>query len=277
MTTSYRPALRKLLSPERILRSARPGAVACRPRATSCAMRTVARHPSRPRQGKGRASGTTGARAAMPSEPNAPDHQEVRVVGRGAARVAVPDPRGEGRAILGGRYGRVHGRRSRPLAMPVLVHRVLANFHAEADGLTRADAGGPAHRAQRETTWPVGPRRGTDKLASTPPMPPEASRSSDEKRGTPLVLDPLDLARLSSLAVRARVIVEGACRGHAPRNPHAAHRSSSPNTRNTRRATTCATSTGRRSGARSTTTTSSASRTRTEMRTASCSSTRRRR
>ncbi|HET6146262.1 MAG TPA: DUF58 domain-containing protein [Polyangia bacterium] len=40
------------------------------------------------------------------------------------------------------------------------------------------------------------------------------------QRTTPLVLDPLDLARLSSLAVRARVIVEGAFAG-THHNPHA--------------------------------------------------------
>ena len=57
-------------------------------------------------------------------------------------------------------------------------------------------------------------------------MPPEPPRSSDDRvpaegrRATPLVLDPLDLARLSSLSVRARVIVEGAFAG-THHNPHA--------------------------------------------------------
>ena len=54
-------------------------------------------------------------------------------------------------------------------------------------------------------------------------MPPESSDEqipADGKRATPLVLDPLDLARLSSLSVRARVIVEGAFAG-THHNPHA--------------------------------------------------------
>jgi uncharacterized protein (DUF58 family) len=50
-------------------------------------------------------------------------------------------------------------------------------------------------------------------------VPPEPVPATGQ-RTTPLVLDPLDLARLSSLAVRARVIVEGAFAG-THHNPHA--------------------------------------------------------
>src|SRR5215510_4754454 len=49
--------------------------------------------------------------------------------------------------------------------------------------------------------------------APSPPTEPTTGRQ-------PLALDPLDLARLSSMAVRARVIVEGAIAG-MHHNPHA--------------------------------------------------------
>ena len=50
------------------------------------------------------------------------------------------------------------------------------------------------------------------------PLPPPGAGDQDQRK-TPLVLDPLDLARLASLAVRARVIVEGAFAG-THHNPH---------------------------------------------------------
>ena len=56
---------------------------------------------------------------------------------------------------------------------------------------------------------------GPSDVRTTVAAPPSAIQ-----RTTPLVLDPLDLARLSSLAVRARVIVEGAFAG-SHHNPHA--------------------------------------------------------
>jgi uncharacterized protein (DUF58 family) len=64
-------------------------------------------------------------------------------------------------------------------------------------------------------------------IISPPVVPPSdaaaaadaAGAAGEGRRTTPLVLEPLDLARLSSLAVRARVIVEGAFAG-THHNPH---------------------------------------------------------
>ena len=113
---AYRPALRKRAVARADPRAAGAGA---------------ARAGGQPRRAlRGRA----GARQPAQRGDRARLHQEVRVVGRGAARLAVPDPGGQGardpRRPLRGVHEDV-----RALAMPVLVHRVLPNFHAEADGL----------------------------------------------------------------------------------------------------------------------------------------------
>ena len=116
MTTDYRPALRKVLSPEQILELQEVVLrVPAAPHVVSHAVAILARQPP-DRAGRAR------------------HHQEVRLLGGGAARVAVPGAGGQGPRHPERALRRLHRRRP-ALAAPVLVHRVLPNFHAEADGL----------------------------------------------------------------------------------------------------------------------------------------------
>jgi len=75
-------------------------------------------------------------RASRPSEPGAPDFIKKYVSwGAGPRASQYLVLAAKARAILHGRYA-ASIEDVRALAAPVLVHRVLANFHAEADGLT---------------------------------------------------------------------------------------------------------------------------------------------
>jgi MoxR-like ATPase len=116
MTTSYRPALRKVLSPERILEL------------QDLVLRVpAAAHVVRYAVALGRAS--------RPSEPGAPDFIKKYISwGAGPRASQYLVLAAKARAILSGRYA-ASIEDVRALAMPVLVHRVLPNFHAEADGL----------------------------------------------------------------------------------------------------------------------------------------------
>jgi MoxR-like ATPase len=116
MTTSYRPALRKLLSPERILDL--QDLVLRVPAASHVVRYAVAL-----------------GRASRPSEATAPDFIKKYVSwGAGPRASQYLILAAKARAILNGRYA-ASTEDVRALAMPVLVHRVLPNFHAEADGL----------------------------------------------------------------------------------------------------------------------------------------------
>jgi len=75
-------------------------------------------------------------RASRPGEPTAPEFVKKYVSwGAGPRASQYLVLAAKARAILQGRYA-VSIEDVRALAPPVLVHRVLANFHAEADGLT---------------------------------------------------------------------------------------------------------------------------------------------
>jgi MoxR-like ATPase len=116
MTTSYRPALRKLLSPDRILDL--QDLVLRVPAASHVVRYAVAL-----------------GRASRPSEATAPDFIKKYVSwGAGPRASQYLILAAKARAILNGRYA-ASSDDVRALAMPVLVHRVLPNFHAEADGL----------------------------------------------------------------------------------------------------------------------------------------------
>jgi MoxR-like ATPase len=116
MTTSYRPALRKLLSPDRILDL--QDLVLRVPAASHVVRYAVAL-----------------GRASRPSEATAPDFIKKYVSwGAGPRASQYLILAAKARAILNGRYA-ASTEDVRALAMPVLVHRVLPNFHAEADGL----------------------------------------------------------------------------------------------------------------------------------------------
>src|SRR5881394_4063873 len=116
MTTAYRPALRKVLSPERILEL--QDLVLRVPAASHVVRYAVAL-----------------GRASRPSEPSAPDFIKKYVSwGAGPRASQYLVLAAKARAILQGRYA-ASVEDVRALAAPVLVHRVLPNFHAEADGL----------------------------------------------------------------------------------------------------------------------------------------------
>jgi len=75
-------------------------------------------------------------RASRPSEAGAPDFIKKYVSwGAGPRASQYLVLAAKARAILNGRYA-ASIEDVRALAAPVLVHRVLPNFHAEADGLT---------------------------------------------------------------------------------------------------------------------------------------------
>ena len=101
------------------------------------------------------------------------------------------------RAVLAGRYA-VGLEDVRALALPVLMHRVVPNFHAEADGVTaRAIVNHVTESIQTGLQAPGG-------------CPSNRLTSRARARSA---LDPVALASLASLSIRARVIVEGAFSG----------------------------------------------------------------
>ena len=117
MTSAYRPALRKILSPERIIDL--QDLVLRVPAASHVVRYAVAL-----------------GRASRPNEPGAPDFIKKYVSwGAGPRASQYLVLAAKARAILNGRYA-ASTEDVRALAMPVLVHRVLPSFHAEADGLT---------------------------------------------------------------------------------------------------------------------------------------------
>ena len=76
------------------------------------------------------------ARSTRPKEPSAPPFiKEYVSWGAGPRASQYLVLASKARAILNGRYA-ASIEDVRALAGPVLVHRVLPNFHAEADGLT---------------------------------------------------------------------------------------------------------------------------------------------
>ena len=117
MTSAYRPALRKVLTPERILEL----------------QELVLRVPVAPHVVQ---HAVALCRATRPSEPTAPEAIRSYVsFGAGPRASQFLVLAAKARAILAGRYAASIDD-VRALAMPVLVHRVLPNFHAEADGMT---------------------------------------------------------------------------------------------------------------------------------------------
>jgi MoxR-like ATPase len=116
-TSAYRPALRKVLSPERILDL----------------QDLVLRVPAAPHVVQHAVALT---RATRPSEPGAPEAIKRYVsFGAGPRASQFLVLAAKARAILAGRYAAAI-EDVRALAVPVLVHRVLPSFHAEADGVT---------------------------------------------------------------------------------------------------------------------------------------------
>ncbi len=117
MTSAYRPTLRKVLSPERIL----------------ALQELVLRVPVAPHVV---AHAVALCRATRPGEAAAPELIRRYVsFGAGPRASQYLVHAAKARAILSGRYAAAI-EDVRALAMPVLVHRVLLNFHAEADGVT---------------------------------------------------------------------------------------------------------------------------------------------
>jgi len=117
MTTAYQPNLRKVLSPERILDLQQ--LVLCVPAAPHVVQYAVAL-----------------CRSTRPGEPSAPDFIKKYVSwGAGPRASQYLVLAAKARAILSGRYA-ASTEDVKTLAMPILVHRVLPNFHAEADGLS---------------------------------------------------------------------------------------------------------------------------------------------
>jgi MoxR-like ATPase len=116
VTTAYRPSLRKVLSPERILELQE--LVLRVPAASHVVRYAVAL-----------------CRASRPTEPSAPDFIKKYVSwGAGPRASQYLVLAAKARAVLAGRYA-ASIEDVRALAPPVLVHRVLPNFHAEADAL----------------------------------------------------------------------------------------------------------------------------------------------
>jgi MoxR-like ATPase len=117
MTSAYRPVLRKVLSPERILQL------------QELVLRVpVAPHVVEHAVALCRASRPGGAGAS----------EEIRryvSFGAGPRASQYLVLAAKAKAILAGRYA-VSLEDVRALAGPVLVHRILPNFHAEADGMT---------------------------------------------------------------------------------------------------------------------------------------------
>jgi MoxR-like ATPase len=117
MTTAYRPTIRKVLSPERILEL----------------QDVVLRVPAAPHVVQ---HAVALCRATRPKDTTAPELVKKYVSwGAGPRASQYLVLAAKARAILSGRYA-VAVEDVRALAGPVLIHRVLPNFHAEADGLT---------------------------------------------------------------------------------------------------------------------------------------------
>ena len=117
VTTAYRPNVRKVLSPERILEL----------------QEVVLRVPAAPHVVQ---HAVALCRATRPAEATAPEFVKKYVSwGAGPRASQYLVLAAKARAILQGRYA-ASIEDVRALAPPVLVHRVLPNFHAEADGLT---------------------------------------------------------------------------------------------------------------------------------------------
>ena len=116
VTSAYRPALRKVLTPERIMDL------------QELVLRVpVASHVV--------AHAVAISRATRPADVTAPDFIKRYVsFGAGPRASQYLILAAKARAILQGRYA-ASIEDVRALAMPVLVHRVLPNFHAEADGI----------------------------------------------------------------------------------------------------------------------------------------------
>jgi MoxR-like ATPase len=116
MTTAYRPTLRRVLSPERIIEL----------------QELVLRVPAAPHVVEHAVALT---RASRPADAAAPDFIKKYVAwGAGPRASQYLVLAAKARAILAGRFA-ASIEDVRALAHPVLVHRVLPNFHAEADGL----------------------------------------------------------------------------------------------------------------------------------------------
>jgi MoxR-like ATPase len=116
MTSAYHPVLRKVLSPERIMQL----------------QDLVLRVPVAPHVVE---HAVAICRATRPGEPTAPEIIRRYVsFGAGPRASQYLVLASKARAILAGRYAASLDD-VRALAMPVLVHRVLPNFHAEADGV----------------------------------------------------------------------------------------------------------------------------------------------
>jgi len=116
VTSAYRPSLRKVLTPERILDL------------QELVLRVpVASHVV--------AHAVAICRATRPGDAGAPDFIKRFVsFGAGPRASQYLILAAKARAILAGRYA-ASIEDVRALAMPILVHRVLPNFHAEADGI----------------------------------------------------------------------------------------------------------------------------------------------
>ena len=125
------------------------------------------------------------------------------------------------RAVLFGRYY-VSTDDIRAVAGPVLRHRIITNFNAEAEGLRPDDI------VQRLT-----PR----------PSPSTITRTKVEDYQK--FLNPQTLASLEGIDLQARLVVEGYVAGMHPSPYHGFSRRVRRSTVNTCRATTSATSTGR--------------------------------
>ena len=135
-TAAYRPALRKVLSPERILEL--QDVVLRVPVADHVLRHAVALcRATRP----GPRSSSTPTPAAAAAAPNGQGFSELEMVRRYVSWGAGPRASqylilaAKARAVLQGRYAAAI-EDVRALAAPVLVHRVVPNFHAEADGVT---------------------------------------------------------------------------------------------------------------------------------------------
>jgi MoxR-like ATPase len=133
-TAAYRPALRKVLSPERILEL--QDVVLRVPVADHVLRHAVALcRATRPGPRGAPTTGTAGAAAG------AGQYSELEMVRRYVSWGAGPRASqylilaAKARAVLQGRYAAAI-EDVRALAPPVLVHRVVPNFHAEADGIT---------------------------------------------------------------------------------------------------------------------------------------------
>jgi MoxR-like ATPase len=126
MTAAYRPALRKVLSPERILDLQE---LVLRVPVADHALRHAVALVRATRPEKGATDGVRGGAPAL--------DLVTKYVSWGAGPRASQNLvlAAKARALLHGRYA-VSVDDIRALAMPVLVHRIVPNFHAEADAIT---------------------------------------------------------------------------------------------------------------------------------------------